>query len=328
MAEQNNRHRNRPSVSVPAGGLSQRLLAWRENHALVASQSLRRLLDSPISSAMTLLVLAIAITLPAAVNIAVANFATLTGQANDTVQMTLYLEPQVSDQQAQSLANSIAGWAGVEQTAYISPQQARASMSTIDGFESIIDSLPSNPLPGAVIVNLSEQSLTVEAANQLKTKALALDTVALAKIDLEWLQKVRAIIKLAEQLAAGLSLLLSVGVVLVVGNTIKLAIDNRRDEIIVTKLVGGTNAFIRRPFLYTGLWFGLGGSMLALLLLIASKQVLGSSVDDISQLYDTHIAISGLTISTAVKILLSGALLGWLGAWLAASRHISALEPR
>lgn len=328
MARSGNRARQRPSASSPANGLSQRLEAWRDNHRLVALQSIQRLIANPISSSMTLLVLAIAITLPAALNIAIGNFAQLSGQAGESVQMSIYLQADVATERGQLLARQIADWQGVANTEYVSPQQARDSFSGIEGFDEIISSLPTNPLPGTIIVNISEDSLTVNQANELKSKAQSLESVELAKIDLEWLQKLRAIIGLAEQLAAGLTLLLGIGVVLVVGNTIKLAIDNRRDEIIVTKLVGATNAFVRRPFLYMGLWFGFGGAVLALIMLILCKLVITSSLEAISELYGADIGITGLGFAPALYILISGALLGWIGAWLASSRHIRALEPR
>ena len=116
--------------------------------------------------------------------------------------------------------------------------------------------------------------------------------------------------------------------VLVVGNTIKLSIDNRREEIIVTKLVGATNAFVRRPFLYMGLWFGLIGAIIALVLLTLAKFALTNSLDALSELYGSAISLKGLGLLNSLTLVLSGAMLGWLGAWLASSQHIRALEPR
>ena len=315
-------------ISAPHHSFANRIRSWRSHHRLVASQSIRRLIATPVSSMMTILVLAVAITLPAALNIAISNVTQLTGQANDNVQMSLYLQDDISDKKARKITADISRWDSVSSTRYISPQEAKASFNDMEGFAGIIDSLPKNPLPGVIVLTLSEHSLSSEKAINLKKKAMGIKEVASAKIDLEWLQKIHAILGLAQQVAAVLTVLLSIGVMLVVGNTIKLSIDNRREEIIVTKLVGATNAFVRRPFLYMGLWFGIGGALIALALISLCKYALTSALESLSLAYGGEIALSGLGFSNSLVLLLLAALLGWLGAWLAASQHIRALEPR
>ena len=323
-----NRSDSGQGINSSNHSVASRIQSWRSHHRLVATQSIKRLISTPISSALTMLVLAIAITLPAALNIAITNVAQLTGQANDHVQMSLYLQNGISDAQGRKLATQIAGWDSVTSTRYVSPQEAKDSFNAMEGFAEIIDSLPQNPLPGVVIVIMSEQSLTVNQAENLRKKAVALEDVATAKIDLEWLQKLHAIIGLVQQVAAVLTALLAIGVVLVVGNTIKLAIDSRREEIIVTKLIGATNAFVRRPFLYMGLWFGIGGALMALALINICKYALTSAIESLSLVYGGDIVLAGLGFTNSITLVLMGAMLGWLGAWLAASQHIRALEPR
>lgn len=322
------RTRSGQGISPSHHGFASRLRSWRSHHRLVAAQSIQRLIATPVSSLMTILVLAIAITLPAALNVAITNVAQLTGQANDNVQMSLYLDKTISDNRGRKLANQVAEWQGVNSASYISPQQAKDSFKRMQGYTAIIDSLPQNPLPGVIVMVLSEQSLSVNQADDLRQQALALKEVASAKIDLEWLQKLHAIVGLAQQIAVVLTILLAVGVVLVVGNTIKLSIDTRREEIIVTKLVGATNAFVRRPFLYMGLWFGIGGALIALILISVCKYALTNAIDSLSLVYGSGIELAGLGLSNSLALLLMGAMLGWLGAWLAASQHIQALEPR
>ncbi len=322
------RTRSGQGISASQHTFTSRIHSWRNHHRLVAAQSIQRLIATPVSSVMTILVLAIAITLPAALNVAITNVAKLTGQASDNVQMSVYLEKATSDTSGRKLAKQMANWDGVSSASYVSPQQAKDSFRTMEGFVEIIDSLPENPLPGVIVLILSDQSLNVHQAEALRQQALALRDVASAKIDLEWLQKVHAIVGLAQQIAAVLSVLLAIGVVLVVGNTIKLSIDTRREEIIVTKLVGATNAFVRRPFLYMGLWFGASGALIALILINACKYALTSAIDSLSLVYGGNIELTGLGFTNSLTLLLMGAMLGWLGAWLAASQHIRALEPR
>ena len=323
-----NRSDSGQGINSSNHSVASRIQSWRSHHRLVATQSIKRLISTPISSVLTMLVLAIAITLPAALNIAITNVAQLTGQANDHVQMSLYLQNGISDSEGRKLATQIAGWDSVTSTRYVSPQEAKDSFKAMEGFAEIIDSLPQNPLPGVVVAIMSEQSLTVNQAERLRKKATALEGVATAKIDLEWLQKLHAIIGLAQQVAAILTALLAIGVVLVVGNTIKLAIDSRREEIIVTKLIGATNAFVRRPFLYMGLWFGIGGALMALTLINICKYALTSAIESLSLVYGGDIVLAGLGFTNSITLVLMGAMLGWLGAWLAASQHIRALEPR
>ena len=323
-----NRSDSGQAINTSSHSLASRIQSWRSHHRLVAKQSIQRLLVTPVSSLMTILVLAIAITLPAALNIAITNVTQLTGQTNDHVQMSLYLQNGLSDTQGIKLANQIADWDNVTSTRYVSPQEAKDSFKSMDGFAEIIDNLPENPLPGVVIVIISEQSLSVNDAELLRERAAALQKVAIAKIDLAWLQKLHAIIGLAQQVAAVLTALLAVGVMLVVGNTIKLAIDSRREEIIVTKLIGATNAFVRRPFLYMGLWFGIGGALIALILINACKYALTNAIESLSLVYGTDISLAGLGFTNSMTLVLMGAMLGWLGAWLAANQHIRALEPR
>ena len=313
-----NRSDSGQGINSSNHSVASRIQSWRSHHRLVATQSIKRLISTPISSVLTMLVLAIAIT----------NVAQLTGQANDHVQMSLYLQNGISDSEGRKLATQIAGWDSVTSTRYVSPQEAKDSFKAMEGFAEIIDSLPQNPLPGVVVAIMSEQSLTVNQAERLRKKATALEGVATAKIDLEWLQKLHAIIGLAQQVAAVLTALLAIGVVLVVGNTIKLAIDSRREEIIVTKLIGATNAFVRRPFLYMGLWFGIGGALMALTLINICKYALTSAIESLSLVYGGDIVLAGLGFTNSITLVLMGAMLGWLGAWLAASQHIRALEPR
>lgn len=315
-------------ISASHHSFANRIRSWRSHHRLVASQSIRRLIATPVSSMMTILVLAVAITLPAALNIAISNVAQLTGQANDNVQMSLYLQNDISDKKARKITADVSRWDSVSGTRYISPQEAKASFNDMEGFAGIIDSLPKNPLPGVIVLTVSEHSLSSEKLINLKKKAMGIKEVASAKIDLEWLQKIHAILGLAQQVAAVLTILLSIGVMLVVGNTIKLSIDNRREEIIVTKLVGATNAFVRRPFLYMGLWFGIGGALIALALISLCKYALTSALESLSLAYGGEIVLSGLGFTNSLVLLVLAALLGWLGAWLAASQHIRALEPR
>jgi cell division transport system permease protein len=149
-----------------------------------------------------------------------------------------------------------------------------------------------------------------------------------AVLDLEWVQRLYSMMALGKRLVIALAALLALGVLLVVGNTIRLAIESRRDEIVIVKLVGGTNAFVRRPFLYTGLWYGLGGGILAWLIIGFGLFWLSSPVAELAGLYRSQFELQGLGIGDSLMMWLCGGLLGLAGAWLAVSRHLGAIEPR
>ena len=147
------------------------------------------------------------------------------------------------------------------------------------------------------------------------------------QFDLDWLQRLYGILNLAQRLTYMIGLLLALGVALVVGNTIKLAIENRRDEIVVVKLVGGTDAYVSRPFLYTGLWYGAGGGLIACVLILLAQLILQGPVSRLAGLYEGEFALVGLGISGFFMVLLLSAMLGWFGAWLSVLRHLRAIEP-
>ena len=156
---------------------------------------------------------------------------------------------------------------------------------------------------------------------------LILPGVAQAQFDLEWVRRLDAILRLAQRGVLILALLLGIAVLLVVGNTIRLAILSRRAEIEVIKLIGGTDAFIRRPFLYAGLFQGLFGGLLAWILVAASLALLAGPVRDLAGLYGSGFELAGLGLRAGAILLLGGAFLGWTGSRLAVGRHLRAIEP-
>ena len=242
--------------------------------------------------------------------------------------MSLYLTNNVSPVRAQTIVSQLRDWPEISQAVYISPNEAKQSFEQREGFAGLIDSLPNNPLPGLISLNISSRTLSNEDATQLKQKATLINGVDRVMMDLQWFQKISAIVSLFSQLATGLTVLLAVGVMLVIGNTIKLAIDSRREEIIVIKLIGATNAFIRRPFLYLGLWLGSGAALLAVGLSKISEYALTYAVQSVITAYGAEITLLTLGISDSLILLAVGAALGLTGAWLAADHRIRSLEPR
>jgi len=183
-------------------------------------------------------------------------------------------------------------------------------------------------LPAVLVVSPRTDSADLQTTQKLLEQIQSLPDVEQAQLDLQWVDRLFRIMALGQRLALTLGLLLGVAVLLVIGNTVRLAIESRRAEIVVVKLVGATDAFVRRPFLYMGIWYGLGGGLLAWLMVNLVIFWLSGSVAELVAAYDGEFGLSGLGFLATLLLWLSSALLGLLGAWLAVGRHLSKIEPK
>ena len=214
---------------------------------------------------------------------------------------------------------------GVSSISYISPEQALTEFQALSGFGSALDYLAESPLPAVFVVQ--PDSVKLDRAGEIADQISKLSGVDQVQIDMQWLQRLRSMLEIGEKLITALSITLGLGVLLAVANTIRMAIQSRTDEIIVIRLVGGTDGYVRRPFLYTGLIFGLSGGFVSVLLLWGSVNWLNSSIEVLASLYESRFVLHGLSIWSLLSILGGGALLGLLGAWVAVRRHLRGIEP-
>jgi cell division transport system permease protein len=286
------------------------------------------MLRKPFGSLATWLVIGIALALPGGLYVAIDNLEKLSATWDGAPQVSLFLRLSVDDEAARLLSEKLARRADVAQAHFISREQALAEFRQQSDFGNVVDQLESNPLPAVIMLRPKQDQHDAEVVQRLFEEVKVLPEVERGVLDLQWVQRLYAMLTIGRRIALALGIMLGLGVILVVGNTIRLAIESRRDEILVVKLVGGTNAFVRRPFLYTGLWFGLGGGIVACGILSASLWWLGNPVAYLADLYSSRFALTGLGVSNTLALLLSGTLLGWLGAWWAVERHLGAIEPR
>jgi cell division transport system permease protein len=302
------------------------LSAWAANHQLVAVETLIRLLANPLASLLTWMVIAIALTLPGALWMTLDNMEQLSGRFQESGRITLYLLPGTDVEQAQQLERRIQSLDSVSSTEFIDADMALDDFRANSGLQAALEFLPENPLPSVILVEpplgVSQQQLSV-----LVSKLQNYQLVDSVQLDMAWVERLLAMLALAERLIWVLGLLLALAILLVVGNTIRLAIAARVDEIRVVKLVGGTNAWVRRPFLYTGLWYGMVGGLLAWLMLIICWLLLNGPVSDLADLYGSGFELKPLSAAAALSLLMSAMLLGWLGAWWSVSRHLDQIEP-
>ncbi|WP_372864443.1 permease-like cell division protein FtsX [Spongiibacter sp.] len=324
----------KPARREPGGAKSHRTRfsdqwqSYRSHHRQVARDSLQRLLRRPLATLMTTLVIAIAMALPTGLYIGLNNVSAVSADWDGAARLSVFLKFSVDNRQAEQLRSSLARRDAIASAEYISPQAALEEFRTRSGFGEVLDQLDSNPLPGLIIVSPTSSHSSAAQVQILREQLAALPEADLVKLDMEWLQRLDRITELSRRLTLALAAMLALGVLLIVGNTIKLAIENRRDEILVIKLVGGTNAFVRRPFLYMGFWYGLFGGLLAWLLLSASLLWLSGPVKALSGLYNSDFSLMGLGLLDSLVMWICAASLGLLGAMLVVGRELRAIEPK
>lgn len=303
----------------------QRFERWREHHRILAIDSLHRLLATPLPSLMTILVIAIALALPTGLFVLIKNVQTLSEGWDGNAQISLYLGPKTSDTQGRTLAGALAERVDVKRTEFISRERALAEFKEQSGLGDILQELGDNPLPAVIVVYPAQE--TLEQAQKLRDELARKPDVAEAQLDAQWVQRLYALLALAEHLVLALSLGLALAVLLVIVNTIRLGIENRRDEIVIVKLVGATDAWVRRPFLYTGFWYGLWGSLVALLLIQSLLWWMGGPVQVVADLYRSEFRLEGLGFDTAVLLMAGSIGVGLLGAALAVRQHLRDMVP-
>lgn len=302
--------------------------SWALSHRSNGRESFARLWAEPLQSLMTVLVIAIAIALPAALWVAVANLQQLSGSWQKSARISVFIDRGATPEVVQGLIATVQDLPQLDTVKYISPDAGLQEFQRVAGFGDALALLDSNPLPGVLLASPdSVLSGDVMRLSGLVDELNQLPGVAEVQLDMQWLQRMQHILEMGERVSVLLGFTLSLGVLLVVGNTIRLAIENRRDEILVVKLVGGTNAFVRRPFLYTGLWYGLSGGLMAWLAVTLAGLWLDSTVTGLAALYQSSFSLAGIGWRGLLVLTTLGGALGLLGAALAVARHIARIEP-
>lgn len=306
--------------------MSRAVRRWASLHVKSLASALERLAREPVATTMTVLVIAIALALPSGLRVLVGNASALSSGWQGAADFGVYLGPGTDEARARALADQIAGRPDVDHVDLVTSDEALADFRARSGFGAALDALEHNPLPHTLVVRPAGGP---DADLEGLAAALgALPDVDFVQLDTEWVERLRAILDLAVYVVDVVSALLGVGVALVIGNTIRLEINNRAAEIEVVKLVGGTDAFIRRPFLYLGFVYGLAGAGAAALLITAVLALLRDPAAALAELYGSDFRLAGLSPLDASVLVGGGALLGLAGAALATSRHLQEIEPR
>jgi cell division transport system permease protein len=301
--------------------------AYFARHAQVLVGSLGRIVHQPFATLMTMGVIAVALALPLFLSLLLQNARIATGGWNEAYDLSVYMDKRASAARVQALVKQLKTRGDVAAVRLITADQALVEFRNDSGFGKALDELSENPLPDTLVVTPTLKASTPQGTEILKTAIAAMSDVQAVQIDTEWVKRLRAILELLRRVVLLTGALLGVGIVLIVSNTIRLDILNRRAEIEVMKLVGASDGFTRRPFLYSGIWYGLGGGLLALLLVAIASVVLARPVAQLAFLYGSDFQLQGLKLVSGFGVLMIAAGLSWVGSWLAATRHIRSIEP-
>jgi len=301
--------------------------AYFARHLQTLIGSLGRMTRAPFATLMTIAVIGIALALPACLELLVANARAATGSWGKALDISVYFDMDVREAKVEQLAAALRERPDVEAVRVVTSEAALEEFRKYSGFGTARDALAENPLPHAMIVRPRTDHSAARQIDGLKRHLSSWPEVERVQLDTEWVNRFYAMLDVLRRIVFLAAVLLAVGVVVIVGNTIRLDIDNRRTEIEVTKLVGGSDAFVRRPFLYSGFWYGLAGGALAWALVSLGVWLLRPAVGRLAGLYGSQFQLIGLDMESTLVLLGTGTALGWIGSWLAAARHLRAIEP-
>ena len=306
----------------------QRLLMFFVSHVRQALGSLGELWRSKAASFMTIGVLGLSITLPSTLYVMVKNAEDVSSGWEQASQISLFLKEKISRGDIEQLLKRIQLWPEIDSINYISADQALDEFKQLSGFGEAIAYLDHNPLPDVILVTPTSRHATPVAARLLLDKLRDEREVDMGKLDIEWLERLHALLNVVKDLVTVIALLLFLAVVLIIGNTIRLNILSKKDEILIMKLVGATDAFIQRPFMYTGFWYGFLGGLLAWIAVVLLLWWMSSSVSAVSELYQKSFNLTGADFSMFLWMLGLSIFLGLTGSMLSVKRHVREIEPK
>lgn len=323
---------NRPSKTKASSGAQlatspNPFKSYFNNHLKVSRLSLQDQLKRPLSSFFTCSVIGIALVLPTLLAILLSNIQASEIDWDGSAQITLFLNNNITTLDGGRLTEKLNTDSGVNSSHFVNKDEALNEFKQRFEMENVIDYLDHNPLPHTIIISPAPELTQIKQIEQLKNRLLAMPEVDSALLDVLWVQRLQSITSFLQKAVYLIAIMLAFAVLLIIGNTIRLSIENRKEEIAVLKLVGGTTPFVCRPFLYMGMLFGLGGSVIAIILTHIILAILYGPVEELAASYQSDFDLSGLSIESTLMLLITGISLGWLGSWLAVRKHLDDIEP-
>jgi len=302
--------------------------SYGTRHLQALFGALGRLARAPLATLLTLMVIGVALALPAGLALVVANLRAATGELGSAVDFTVHFKIGTPIERVQQVASGARARSEIESVTVTTADQALEEFKTSSGFGDALAALKDNPLPHHLTVRPTRAASGPADVESLRRYFTAFPEVEIVQLDLDWIRRLHSLLEVIRRTLWVVIAVLGLGVLAVIGNTIRLEIQQRRPEIEVTKLVGGSNAFVRRPFLYTGLFYGLGGALLAALIVMGGMVYLDQAVRELSAQYGGSFRMTGLGPEGLGVLAGVGAVLGWFGALISTGRHLRRIEPR
>jgi cell division transport system permease protein len=299
---------------------------WWWQHFDALRTTLGRLLRTPVATLFNVSVIGVALALPVGLYVAVINLEGLARSLGSDPQLSIFLALDASSADVKRIAARLQQHPSVREARFVSRDEALKELKARTGLADVVDSLPGNPLPDAFVVLPRDADSGI--LERMRDEMRRWPKVAHVQLDAEWARRLEAGLRAALLAVSLLATLFAFALVAVTFNTIRLQILTRREEIEVSKLIGATDSFIRRPFLYYGALQGLAGGLAAWVIIWAGVAILNGSLVDLSRLYAARIELRHLGVEDSLSLLAFSAALGWFGSWLSVNRHLAAIEPR
>ena len=310
------------------GQVRRKIRAWVRRHSYSFFSSLGVLLKHKVGTLMTVLVLGIAMFLPLGLYVTLENLDKLNLRQDEWSAVTVFFKPGTTQDEVRRVADDLEKRMQPEAVKIISPEEGMVDFREASGFGESLEMLEENPLPW--VMQVSPQPGSTEqvekSVEELTAFLQSVNSVEVTQFDYKWLQRLGRMMELGEAVVTVLILLFGLAVVVVVANTIRLDVASHAEEIEILALVGAGNAFVRQPFLYSGLWYGLIGAFVAVVLLALAMLYLGRPLGLLLETYGSVFDLRGLGAYNTLWVLLGGGLLGWLGAWISVQRYLRLLK--
>ncbi|HDG1691533.1 TPA: cell division protein FtsX [Kluyvera georgiana] len=321
-------NRNAPKRPKPAPKPNSRKTnVFNEQVRYAWQGALQDLKSKPFATFLTVMVIAISLTLPSVCYMVYKNVNTAASQYYPSPQITVYLEKTLDDDAAAKVVGQLQAEQGVDKVNYLSRDEALGEFRNWSGFGGALDMLEENPLPAVAVVIPKIDFQTTDALNTLRDRVAQIQGVNEVRMDDSWFARLASITGLVGRVAAMIGVLMVAAVFLVIGNSVRLSIFARRDTINVQKLIGATDGFILRPFLYGGALLGFAGAFLSLILSEILVMRLSSAVTEVARVFGTQFELSGLSFDECLLLLLLCSMIGWVAAWLATVQHLRHFTP-
>lgn len=304
-----------------------KIRVYFSHHKAAFLNSFQQLSRSTLASLTTIIVIGISLALPLFLSVFIKNITEVGHHLDGSAQISLYLAPEIETDVIEALKAKIKTEDIVENLDYISPEQGLELFEKKTGLNNVVSILEKNPLPPVIVIKLKTDPHNAEKIQALLTELKNSEGVTSAELDMLWVERLYSILDLVQHIFYVLVILFAGAVFLIIGNTMRLIIESYRDEIGVIKLIGATDRFIRRPFLYSGFLYGFGGGIIAWLLVDTALWYLQEPAQHLAGLYNSQFQLHHLNSQETLSILFGSAILGLLSSWFNVRKYINEVEP-